>query len=92
METRKILAILVLRSELLRRVALVLAVGLILCQGKVSKAGPMGTAFTYQGHLYDANHVANGLYDFQFKLYDANVGAGKVGNDVNVPNVDVIDG
>ena len=92
MKTRKILAILVLRSELLRRVALVLAVGLVVWAAEVSEAGPMGTAFTYQGHLYDANHVANGLYDFQFKLYDANVGAGKVGNDVNVPNVDVIDG
>ena len=71
---------------------LVLALGLVVWAAEVSEAGPMGTAFTYQGHLYDANHVANGLYDFQFKLYDANIGAGKVGNDVNVPNVDVIDG
>ena len=51
----------------------------------------MGTAFTYQGHLYDANYPANGLYDFQFKLYDANVGDSKVGTDVNVADVDVID-
>jgi len=76
MEKRKILAILVLAS------------GLMVCAAQLCQAEPMGTAFTYQGHLYDANHVANGLYDFQFKLYDANVGAGKV----NVPNVDVIDG
>lgn len=31
----------------------------------------MGTAFTYQGRLTDANQPANGLYDFQFKLFDA---------------------
>ena len=80
METRKILVI------------LVLALGLMVCQAKVSEAGPMGTAFTYQGHLYDANHVANGLYDLAFKLYDANVGGSKAGTDVNIADVDVIDG
>ena len=80
METRKILII------------LVLALGLMVCQAKVSEAEPMGTAFTYQGHLYDANHVANGLYDFAFKLYDADVGGSKAANDVNVADVDVIDG
>ena len=78
METRKILAILVL--------------GLMVCQAKVSEAGPMGTAFTYQGHLYDANHAADGLYDFQFNLYDANSGGSRIGSDVNVADVDVIDG
>jgi len=90
MKTRKILAILVLRSELLRRVALVLALGLMVCQAEVSEAGPMGTAFTYQGHLYDANHVADGLYDFQFKLFDSN--SSQMCSDVNKPDVDVIAG
>lgn len=72
---------------------LVLALSLIVCQAGVSEAAPMGTAFTYQGHLYDANHVANGLYDFQFKLFDdPNVIIGnQVGGDVNIPGVDVID-
>jgi len=59
---------------------------------KVSDAAPLGTAFTYQGHLYDNNSVANDEYDFQFKLYDTNVGGGQVGSDVNVADVDVIDG
>jgi len=71
---------------------LVLALGLMVCQAEVSEAEPMGTAFTYQGHLYDANHVANGLYNFAFKLYDADVGGSKAANDVNVADVDVIDG
>jgi hypothetical protein len=80
METRKTVAI------------LVLAFGLILCQAKVSEAAPMGTAFTYQGYLYDVNHPANDIYDFQFKLHNALVGGSQVGSDVNTPEVDVING
>ena len=73
-------------------VILIMALCMILSRAKVSNAAPMGTAFTYQGHLYDNNDVANDEYDFQFKLYDANVGGSQVGSDVNVPDVDVIDG
>ncbi len=68
-----------------------MALGLILSWPEVSEAVPLGTAFTYQGHLYDANIVANGTYDFAFKLYDANVGGSKVGTDVNVSDVGVVD-
>jgi hypothetical protein len=71
---------------------LVVALGLIAFQARVSKAAEMGTAFTYQGHLYDNNDVADGLYDFQFSLYDVNVGGAAVANDVNVHDMDVIDG
>ncbi len=73
---------------------LVLALGLMVCPAKVSEAAPMGTAFTYQGRLIDANSPADGLYDFQFKLFDdANVVFGnQIGSDVNVPDMDVIDG
>ncbi len=80
MKTTKILAI------------LVLALGLMVWPATVSEAGPMGTAFTYQGHLYDANYVADGLYDFQFKLYDSNdpCTGNQIGGDVNKPDVDVI--
>ncbi|UCF42274.1 MAG: hypothetical protein JSV99_06585 [Planctomycetota bacterium] len=72
---------------------LAVALGLVLCLAKVSKALPMGSTFTYQGHLYDANRPANGRYDFQFKLYDdANViEANQVGSDVNKLNIDVSD-
>ncbi len=65
---------------------------LILCSAQIGLAAAVGTAFTYQGHLYDTNDVANGEYDFQFKLYDANTGGGKIGSDVHVSDVDVIDG
>ncbi|MEK7783846.1 MAG: hypothetical protein AAB658_00295, partial [Chloroflexota bacterium] len=34
-------------------------------------ASPLGTAFTYQGQLASGGQAANGLYDFQFTVYDA---------------------
>ena len=73
-------------------VILILALGMILSWANISNAAPMGTAFTYQGHLYDANHVADGVYDFQFKLYDSDIDGSQIGSNVNVPDVDVIDG
>ena len=64
----------------------------VLSLGPVGLAEPVGTAFTYQGRLIDANNAADGLYDFQFKLFDANIGVNKLGPDVNKAEVDVIDG
>ncbi len=57
----------------------------------MTKAAPLGTAFTYQGHLYDANHVADGFYDFQFKLFDDPCTGIQIGSGMNVPDVDVVD-
>jgi hypothetical protein len=71
---------------------LVLAFGLVVWPGQVSQAAPMGTAFTYQGRLIDANNEAEGLYDFQFKLFDADANGNQLGGDANLPDVDVIDG
>ena len=73
---------------------LVLALGLVVCPAKVSEAASMGTAFTYQGRLIDANSTANGLYDFQFKLFnDPNVILGtQVGSTIDINELDVIDG
>ncbi|MHC4676764.1 MAG: autotransporter outer membrane beta-barrel domain-containing protein, partial [Planctomycetota bacterium] len=71
---------------------LVLVLGLVVCTTEVSEAAPMGTAFTYQGRLMDANSAADELYDFQFKLYDEPGGGSQLGSDVNNPDVDVIDG
>ena len=34
-------------------------------------AGPLGTAFTYQGQLQDGGSPAQGTYAFRFALYDA---------------------
>jgi hypothetical protein len=54
----------------------------------------VGTAFTYQGRLIDANQAADGLYDFQFKLYDnpdVNLGT-HLGSTIAIDELDVIDG
>jgi hypothetical protein len=55
---------------------------------------PVGTAFTFQGRLLDDNVAADGIYDFQFKLFDSAYEdfSEQQGGDVNRPGVDVIDG
>jgi hypothetical protein len=70
----------------------ILMLGLFVCQANVSDAGPIGTTFTYQGRLIDANYPADGLYDFQFKLFDADSDGNQVGPDANKPDVNVVDG
>jgi hypothetical protein len=57
-----------------------------------SWAAPMGTAFTYQGRLIDANKPADGLYDLQFKLFDANIAGVQKGSTIDINELDVIDG
>ena len=73
---------------------LVLALGLMVWPAKVIEAAPMGTAFTYQGRLIDANNPADGEYDFQFKLYDdANTITGnQLGDAIDINELNVIDG
>jgi len=78
MKTAKMLAILVL--------------GLVVCQAEVSEAAPMGTAWTYQGRLIDANDAADGLYDFQFKLFDDPCTGAQQGSTIEAGDLDVIDG
>jgi len=41
---------------------------------------PMGSAFTYQGQLNQGTSVANGSYDFWFRLYDAPAAGTQIGN------------
>ncbi|MHC4648367.1 MAG: RCC1 domain-containing protein [Planctomycetota bacterium] len=55
------------------------------------KAQPMmGTAFTYQGRLIDANSAADGPYDLEFRLYDS--GGVQQANTVKAENLNLIDG
>lgn len=42
-------------------------------------AAPLGTAFTYQGRLTADGQLADGQYDFLFRLYDAPSGGNVVG-------------
>lgn len=64
---------------------------LALCLNHAAHAVPVGTTFTYQGKLEDNNAPANGLYDFEFRLFDALADGMQVGplltaNDVPVEN------
>ncbi len=73
---------------------LVLALGLMVSWPEVSKAVPMGTAFTYQGRLMDKNKPADGPYSFQFRLYDSNdpCTGTLLGSPIDINDLDVIDG
>lgn len=71
---------------------LVVVLGLILCQAEVCKAAPMGTAFTYQGRLIDANDAADGEYDFKFKLFNDPCTGAQQGSTIDINDLDVIDG
>ncbi|MGB2808344.1 MAG: tail fiber domain-containing protein [Sedimentisphaerales bacterium] len=73
---------------------MVLALGLMVWLAGAAGAAPMGTAFTYQGRLIDANSAADGLYDFQFRLYDSNdpCTGTQQGSTIDINDLDVIDG
>jgi hypothetical protein len=53
---------------------------------------PVGTVITYQGRLQDGNTPANGLYDFQFSVFDASAAGVQVGSTVTLDNVSVANG
>ncbi len=57
-----------------------------------SVTAPTGTGFTYQGNLSDGSAAADGLYDFEFKLYDASAAGTQVGSTATTGDVAVNDG
>ncbi len=71
---------------------MVLFFGLIVCLETVGSAAPMGTVFTYQGRLIDANNTADGLYDFAFRLFDDPCSGIQQGSIIDINDLDVIDG
>jgi len=74
-----------------RRILLNVAILVIaLCMAGVACAEAMGTAFTYQGRLVDANSPAKGLYDFEFAVFNALDGGSQQGSTVSKDDVDVI--
>ncbi len=76
------------RRLLMNVVILVIALG----PASVGWAAPMGTAFTYQGRLVDANSPAEGLYDFEFALFDDATSGSQQGTTVDVNDLDVTEG
>jgi len=65
---------------------------LMVCTAELARAAPMGTAFTYQGRLMEANEPADGVYEFEFKLYDSPTDGSQLDGTVSFRGVDVIDG
>ena len=51
-----------------------------------------GTAFTYQGILTETNAPAQGVYDFEFRVFDLAVGGTQQGVTVTVDNLAVTNG
>lgn len=83
--------------------ALVLGTLLIVPRGAAGAQGPepqgtagtqaaLGTAFTYQGRLIDDGDLANGTYDFEFKLYNAASGGSQVSSTITRGDLTVTDG
>ncbi len=59
----------------------------------LAQAERLGTEFTYQGRLIDAETAADGFFDFQFTLYAAAEGDDPIRVDpIELRNVEVIDG
>jgi hypothetical protein len=53
---------------------------LFFCLLPLAYAAPVGTQFTYQGKLEDNNAPANGLYDFEFRLFDQLTDGNQIGS------------
>jgi hypothetical protein len=71
---------------------LFITLGVLVGMVKPGKAVPVGTKFTYQGRLIDANNAADGLYDFQFRLFDVPNAGSQQGDTIDINDLDVFDG
>ena len=68
------------------------ALYLTVCVARICNAAPIGTAWTYQGRLLEESQPADGLYDFQFKLFDDPCTGVQQGGTIHINDLDVIDG
>jgi hypothetical protein len=53
---------------------------LVTLESQFGRALAQGTAFTYNGRLNDGGGLANGFYDFRFRLYSDSSGNSQVGS------------
>jgi hypothetical protein len=74
-----------------RMVILAVVLTLLLASGSAAQE-KVGTGFTYQGFLKDGGSPANGMYDFEFFLFDADGGGNQIGATVTVNDHSVVDG
>lgn len=66
--------------------------GMLLCLAGGASGEPIAYSFTYQGELTDGGLPANGLFDFQFELYDQSSGGPIIASAVFVDDVVVNNG
>jgi len=59
---------------------------------RASSLAAVGTGFTYQGRLEEGGSPADGLFDFQFLLYDAAAAGAQIGPTVTINDATVDEG
>jgi len=57
----------------------IVTICLLLWCSTLLSAATIGTSFTYQGYLEDDGNPASGLYDIEFRLFDAETGGAQIG-------------
>jgi len=73
------------------KVSTIVALCLVVLSANSTTAMPLGSGFIYQGN---ANSLMDGLYDFEFALYDdpdLNIGI-QVGSSIFLDDIDVVEG
>ena len=70
----------------------VLTLCMIVWLVEVGNAVPMGTGWTYQGQLLEEGQPADGLYDFEFRLFDDPFTGTQQGIMIDMNDLEVIDG
>ena len=79
----------------MKRIQFLLAVSIICVVGFTHniQADPIGSAFSYQGRLYDEGNPAEGLYDLRFKLFNDPDGSGtQIGSTFDIDDIELING
>jgi hypothetical protein len=69
-----------------------LKVIVLICSLAMCSLSAIADPISYQGFLNDSGAPANGIYDIQFKLYDAETGGSQLGPDVDANDLQVVDG
>src|SRR5882672_6137333 len=78
------------KIALIKRAALLVLLSTL--NHELSTLHAQGTAFTYQGRLDFNGAPANGIFDFDFGLFDANSGGSRIGSADFAPGVPVSNG
>ena len=89
----------ILASFVISAAAVIMAFGLMTPKGEAARysiegeaATPLGSAFTYQGHLLDSGVAPTASYDLQFTLFDQASAGIQIAGPITLDNVSVTDG